>query len=175
MNEDVIRFRDFLENQSVSFQKSIDFEKLINDEEYESEEHQEEIVEKNGVYVGSNEKGESNDISIDDPDVESRPTESDEYYKLYQGVNENFVCDIHIDGVDISKVTPRLIIETEKISIMYKGFLENGKCKIPVNNLEILQEGQIGKIKLEIVAENSLFTPWEDNYKIYKKIKTFIK
>jgi hypothetical protein len=54
---------------------------------------------------------------------------------------------------------------------MFLGEVENGKCIIPVKKLNILKEGQIGKIKLEVLADGVVFIPWEDNFKVFKKVK----
>lgn len=185
MSKDVISFRDFLKNQSVSLPKTvvIDDEYFTHEEleEVESEEKErifEEIEDSENIL----DREQYDDDDDDEPPFdnnsekeEATTSESNQYYKLYQDINENFICDIHIDGVDIEKVTPRLVIESEGLSIMYKGIVENGKCKIPVNKLSFFNEGQIGKIRLEVVADSSIFTPWEDSYKIYKKVKTTIR
>lgn len=185
MSKDVISFKDFLRNHSVSLPNPIimDEEDFTNEEfDFESEE-QEQIFEENQVseedtdnYQYDEEDDEDEEPPFDNEfEKEDVQTESTDYYKLYQDVNENFVCDIHIDGVDTDKVTPRLVIESEGLSVMYKGVVENGKCKIPVNKLSFFNEGQTGKIRLEVVADNSIFTPWEDSYKIYKKVKANFK
>lgn len=179
MIKDVISFKDFLRNQSVSLPNPIKMDREdFTDEEFDFESEEEQIFEENKELTNGKDSyqydEEDNHLQFDfntdkKEDVQS---ESKDYYKLYQDVNENFVCDIHIDGVNIEKVTPRLVIESDGLNVMYNGTIENGKCKIPVNKLNFFEEGKIGKIKLEIIADNSIFTPWEDEYIIYKKVKT---
>lgn len=184
MSKDVISFKDFLRNQSVSLSKPID---IIEDNHF-IEDLEKEVEIEEDEHLFENKEDINHFDNEDEYDVEESPfdnvkieqneeitPESKEFYKLYQDINENFICDIHIDGVDAHKVLPRLVIESENLSIMYKGIVEDGKCIIPVNKLDFLSEGQIGKIKLEVVADNTIFIPWEDSYKIFKKVKTIIK
>jgi hypothetical protein len=55
---------------------------------------------------------------------------------------------------------------------MFIGEVNNGKCIIPIKKLSIFNEGQRGNIKLEVNADGSLFTPWEDEFvvKTSKKV-----
>ena len=49
---------------------------------------------------------------------------------------------------------------------MFPGEIRNGKCIVPIKKLGILKEGEMGTIKLEVVAEGNLFIPWEDTFKV---------
>jgi hypothetical protein len=60
----------------------------------------------------------------------------------------------------------RLIIETEDWTLMFPGEIKNGKVNIPIRKLNLFEEGQRGKIKLEVIAEGTVFIPWEDEFKI---------
>ena len=48
----------------------------------------------------------------------------------------------------------------------YKHNYKNGKCNIPIRKLGILNEGTVGRIKLEVIAEGTVFVPWEDEFKV---------
>ena len=177
MSKDVISFKDFLRNNSIELPMS--FPTIDDDDDFTQEDliytdlESDKIIEDN-EYIDDFNNDEPHFDNITEP-KQYTTLESSEFYKLYQDINENFVCDIHIDGVNIDEVIPRLIIESENVSLMFKGFIEDGKCKIPVDKLSILQEGQVGKIKLEVVADNTIFTPWEDTYRIHKKVKTIFR
>jgi hypothetical protein len=92
--------------------------------------------------------------------------EDDDYYKLYQDKNEEFCCDIMIEGSSPEETYARIIIESENWSLVFPGEIRNGKCIVPIKKLNILKEGEIGNIKLEVVAEGNLFTPWENQFKV---------
>jgi len=92
--------------------------------------------------------------------------DDDDYYKLYQDKNEEFSCDIMIEGSSPEETYARIIIESENWSLVFPGEIRNGKCIVPIKKLNILKEGEIGNIKLEVVAEGNLFTPWENQFKV---------
>jgi hypothetical protein len=128
------------------------------EEEKEEEEEEEEEIEK----VGNEEEYSKNDSN-------------DEYYKLYQDKNEEFSCEITIEGCDPNETTARLVLETSDWNLIFNGEIRNGKCFIPVRKLNILKEGEIGNIKLEVVAEGNLFIPWEDKFKVKVSKKVTVK
>lgn len=92
--------------------------------------------------------------------------EDDGYYKLYKDINEEFSCDISIEGSSPEETYARLIIESEDWSLVFPGIIKNGKCNVPIKKLGILKEGEIGNIKLEVIAEGNIFIPWEDQFKV---------
>jgi hypothetical protein len=92
--------------------------------------------------------------------------DDDEYYKLYQDKNEEFSCDIMIEGSSPEETYARIIVESENWSLVFPGEIRNGKCIVPIKKLNILKEGEIGNIKLEVVAEGNLFIPWENQFKV---------
>jgi hypothetical protein len=111
---------------------------------------------------------EVEDFVIDEDDnsafVES--TDNDNFYKLYRDINEEFTCDIAIEGSSPEDTYARIIVESEEWSLVFPGTIRNGKCIVPIKKLGILKEGEIGNIKLEVVAEGNLFIPWEDTFKV---------
>ena len=62
---------------------------------------------------------------------------------------------------------------------MFKGTIsESGKVKIPVKKLRgLIDEDTKGKIKLEVIAEDTFFTPWESKFEVdtSKKITVEVK
>ena len=92
--------------------------------------------------------------------------EDDDFYKLYQDKNEEFVCDIMIEGSSPEETYARIIVESENWSLVFPGEIRNGKCVVPIKKLNILKEGEVGNIKLEVVAEGNLFIPWENQFKV---------
>jgi hypothetical protein len=100
--------------------------------------------------------------------------DNDEYYNLYRDVNENFSCDIFIEGTNPEKAKARLVVESEDWNLVFNGVIENGKCNIPIKKLDILSENLTGDIKLEIIAEGNVFIPWHEKFmvKSSKRVST---
>lgn len=109
-------------------------------------------------------------------DIESvSQVEGDKYYNLYSDKSENFVCDISIQGADPKQTEARLVVESGDWTLMFYGEVRNGKCTIPIKKLNILKEGQIGDIRLEVIAEGNLFIPWEDKFKVRVSKKVSVR
>ena len=100
-------------------------------------------------------------------------------YKLYTDKIENFEAKIKLEGASLKKSKARLVIEAQDFDLMFKGTIsESGKVKIPVRKLKgLLDENTNGIIKLEVIAEDTYFTPWESKFEVdtSKKITVEIK
>ena len=100
-------------------------------------------------------------------------------YKLYTDKVENFEAKIKLEGASLKKSTARLVIEADDFDLMFKGTIsESGKVKIPVKKLRgLIDEDTKGKIKLEVIAEDTFFTPWESKFEVdtSKKITVEVK
>jgi len=89
-------------------------------------------------------------------------------YKLYTDKPEIFECDIKIAGASLSRSTARLVVETSEYSLMFNGKIsESGKCEIPIRKLKgLIDESSKGNIRLEVIAEDTYFTPWKSEFDI---------
>ncbi len=89
-------------------------------------------------------------------------------YTLYTDKQENFKCNIGVEGADISKTTARLVLENKNVNLMFEGKVsKDGTCIIPIKKLKnILPEGIEGTMKLEVVADDTFFSPWEDSFSV---------
>ena len=89
-------------------------------------------------------------------------------YKLYTDKPELFECDIKIEGASLNKSTARLVVETSEYSLMFNGSIsKDGKCKIPVRKLKgLIDESTTGNIRLEVIAEDTYFTPWKSDFDV---------
>jgi len=100
-------------------------------------------------------------------------------YKLYTDKIENFEAVIKLEGASPSKSTARLVVEAENFSLLFTGKVNNnGKVSIPVKRLKgLLDENTKGKIKLEVIAEDTYFIPWESDFQVdtSKKVTVEIK
>lgn len=100
-------------------------------------------------------------------------------YKLFTDKAELFECDITLEGASPKKSKARLVVETKDYSLMFNGTItESGKCKIPIKKLKgLIDESVSGNIRLEVIAEDTYFIPWETDFKIEtsKKVTVEVK
>ena len=100
-------------------------------------------------------------------------------YKLFTDKSELFECDIKLEGASLSKSKARLVVETPDYSLLFKGDINsNGKCEIPIRKLKgLIDENTTGNIRLEVIAEDTFFTPWESDFEVdaSKKVTVEVK
>ena len=100
-------------------------------------------------------------------------------YKLFTDKAELFECDIKISGASLKKSVARLVVETNDYSLMFTGKINNsGKCEIPIKKLKgLIDESTTGNIRLEVIAEDTYFTPWKSEFNIEasKKVTVEVK
>ena len=100
-------------------------------------------------------------------------------YKLFTDKSELFECDIKLEGASLSKSKARLVVETKDYSLLFNGEINsNGKCKIPIRKLKgLIDETSTGNIRLEVIAEDTFFTPWESDFEVdaSKKVTVEVK
>ena len=100
-------------------------------------------------------------------------------YKLFTDKSELFECDIKLEGASLSKSSARLVVETSDYSLLFKGNINsNGKCEIPIRKLKgLIDENTTGNIRLEVIAEDTYFTPWESDFEVdaSKKVTVEVK
>tara|TARA_B100001250_G_scaffold407520_1_gene428412 strand:- start:60 stop:611 length:552 start_codon:yes stop_codon:yes gene_type:complete len=100
-------------------------------------------------------------------------------YKLYTDKQEVFECKISLEGASLTKATSRILVETTDLNLMFEGTIDkNGNCKVPIKKLRgLVNESDKGTIKLEVIAEDTYFNPWESDFEVdtSKKIKVEVK
>lgn len=89
-------------------------------------------------------------------------------YKIFKDKDKMFKCRIDVQGADIEKCKARLIIESNNgLIIMHNGKItESGNCEVVLPKNYVFDEGDTGKVMLEVVADNTLFTPWEETFEV---------
>jgi len=87
-------------------------------------------------------------------------------YKIFLDQNKFFQCNVAIEGASLKESEARLFVEAENFTLTFKGNINaDGTVKIPIGKLKgILSENYTGKISLEIVADDTVFHPWESSY-----------
>ena len=100
-------------------------------------------------------------------------------YKLYTDKQEIFECNIFLDGASLTAAKSRIIVETQDLKLMFEGTIDkDGNCKVPIKKLRgLVNEDTKGTMKLEVIAEDTYFNPWESDFEVdtAKKIKVEVK
>jgi hypothetical protein len=100
-------------------------------------------------------------------------------YNLYTDKADLFECTIKLEGASIKNSNARIIIESEDINLIFYGTIdEQGNCKIPIKKLKnYISEGITGKLKLEVIADDTFFSPWQSDFevKVSKSVQVEIK
>jgi hypothetical protein len=89
-------------------------------------------------------------------------------FQLFTDRQELFEAKIKIEGASLNESFCRLVIESDEWNLVFKGTIDkSGNCSIPIKKLRnVLPEGTIGKMKLEVIAEDTYFVPWESEFKV---------
>ena len=100
-------------------------------------------------------------------------------YKLFVDRSEIFECKITLEGASLKDAASRMVVNTPDLKLMFEGTIDNqGNCKIPIRKLRgLLGEDSKGTMKLEVIAEDTYFLPWESDFIVdtSKKIKVEVK
>ena len=100
-------------------------------------------------------------------------------YKLFTDKTELFECNISLQGASLKKSKARLVVETQDYSLLFNGSINsNGKCEIPIRKLKgLIDEDTNGSIRLEVIAEDTFFTPWQSDFEVEtsKKVTVEVK
>ena len=100
-------------------------------------------------------------------------------YKLFTDKAELFECSISLQGASLKKSKARLVVETPEYSLLFNGSIsKSGKCEIPIKKLKgLIDEDTTGNIRLEVIAEDTFFTPWKSDFEVdaSKKVTVEVK
>lgn len=99
-------------------------------------------------------------------------------YLLYTDKPNKFNCNIQIEGTSLAKSKVRLVIETDEMSYMFNGAIENtGVCEVIIPKTKhFLSEGTKGNMRLEVIADDVYFEPWSSDFgvKTNKKVNVVV-
>ncbi len=98
-------------------------------------------------------------------------------YTFYTDKQEMFECKLDLEGAKLTDSKVRLVLESNNYNLLFYGTInESGKCQIPVKKLKsLLQESDTGKVKLEVIAEDTYFEPWKDTYNVKTSKKVTVE
>lgn len=88
-------------------------------------------------------------------------------YKLLKDKNNEFQCEIRLEGASAKNAKVRLFLEGDGCEYAFNGKIENEQCIIPLGKLKKFANLlESGRIRLEVVADDTLFVPYENNYEL---------
>jgi ABC-type dipeptide/oligopeptide/nickel transport system ATPase subunit len=88
-------------------------------------------------------------------------------FKIFKDKDRVFKCTVDVFGANIDECKARLIFEYNDQVIMYKGSIDNnGQCKVIIPKVKGFNEGESGKVTLEVIADNTLFESWSSNFEV---------
>lgn len=95
-------------------------------------------------------------------------------YKIYLDKEETFECEASIKNASYKNSSARLIIESENVNLVFYGNVDKDTISVPIKSLKkYFTESDSAKIKLEVIVENQLVTPWESDVEFdsYNKVE----
>ena len=97
--------------------------------------------------------------------------------KLYTDKSEIFECNVSLEGASIKNSKLRAILKFVNKNLMVEGKINsNGKGKIVFPKLKnISEEGEVGKMELEVIAEDAYFQPYEETFKVETSKKATVE
>lgn len=87
-------------------------------------------------------------------------------YKLYTDKINKFSCTVQVDGTSLANSKVRLVVESDGINYMFDGTIyEGGNCEVIIPKTKnFLPENSKGNVKLEVIADDVYFQPWNSDY-----------
>ncbi len=95
-------------------------------------------------------------------------------YTIYLDKEETFECEVSIKNASIKDSSARLIIESDDINLVFFGTVSKDTISVPIKSLKkYFTESDKATIKLEVIVENNLVTPWESEllFDSYNKVE----
>ena len=96
-------------------------------------------------------------------------------YKLYTDKTETLEAKVKVTGAPTGKIRCRLFAESDQWTLSFSGNVsKDGTCRVDIPAVShILKEGQSGKLFLEVIADDTVFTVWEDSFivEVHKSVK----
>ena len=99
-------------------------------------------------------------------------------YKIYRDREETFECNISVQGAKLSTSQARLIFDHEICNVVFYGKVyKDGKCTVPLKKMSFYPEGSIGRVRLEVIVDDTIFIPWEETFVVEgaKKVTVQVK
>ena len=97
-------------------------------------------------------------------------------YKLFTDKINKFQCNLQVEGTSLVKSQARVIIETNEMNYLFKGKIyDDGLCEFELPKLKgVLNEGSIGMLRLEVIADDVHFEPWASDFVVEADKKVMV-
>jgi len=95
-------------------------------------------------------------------------------YTIYVDRDAVFECEASIKNSSYKNAKARLIIESNDVNLVFYGNIDKNTISVPIKTLnKYFTEKDSAKIKLEVIVENQLVTPWESEveFETYNKVE----
>lgn len=91
-----------------------------------------------------------------------------EKYTLYTDKPNSFQCKLELEGASLKNASARVILEGSSRSFLFEGKISpSGQCEISLEKLsEIFSVGESGNMKLEVIADDAYFAPWQSQFSV---------
>lgn len=97
-------------------------------------------------------------------------------YKLLKDKNNEFQCEIRLEGASEAGAKARLFLEADGCEYVFNGSISGEMCTIPMGRLKKFANLlESGKIRLEVVADDTLFVPYESDYQLEQEKKVTVE
>jgi TusA-related sulfurtransferase len=97
-------------------------------------------------------------------------------YKLLKDKNNEFQCEIKLEGTSAIGAKVRLFLEADGCEYSFNGEIKGERCVVPMGKLKRFANLlESGKIRLEVVADDILFVPYESNYEVEESKKITVE
>lgn len=97
-------------------------------------------------------------------------------YKLLKDKNNEFLCEIKLEGASEHDAKVRLFLQGDGCEYAFHGVIEGGKCIVSLGKLKkfanLLENG---KIRLEVIADDTWFVPYESEYQLEQEKKVTVE
>jgi hypothetical protein len=97
-------------------------------------------------------------------------------YRLLKDKNNEFLCEIKLEGASTKDAKVRLFLQGDGCEYSFNGIIEEGKCMVPLGKLKKFTNLlESGKIRLEVIADDTWFVPYESEYQLEQERKVTVE
>ena len=97
-------------------------------------------------------------------------------YKLYTDKNDEFSCEISVKNASMKNSIARLVVEADGLCLAFNGKIDGDRCIIPIRRLKgLLEENTRGNMHLEVIVEDTYFTPWKSDFVVEEHTSVKVK
>ena len=88
-------------------------------------------------------------------------------YKLLKDKVNEFQCEIKLVGATTKNAKVRLFLEGTGCEYSFNGTIDGTRCRVNLGKLKNFTNlMESGKIRLEVIADDTVFVPYESTYEI---------